>query len=81
MENKKFTRLDKVVMAIFPFQQFIYMSDDGKFAELLSETGTIHYSQITIRSLAALYIWRSLPGISQLQYSFRLIPMRFPEKL
>ena len=51
MENKKFTRLDKVVMAIFPFQQFIYMSDDGKFAELLSEAGTIHYRQLDFLEL------------------------------
>lgn len=46
MENKKFNHLERVNTATYPFQEFTYLSDDGKLAELVSNEGTVHYRRL-----------------------------------
>lgn len=46
MNNKRFGHKERVTMATYPFEEFTYISDDGKFAELVSDDGSLHYRRL-----------------------------------
>jgi hypothetical protein len=46
MENKRFNHRERVSMATYPFEEFTYIADDGKLAELVSDEGTVHYRRL-----------------------------------
>jgi hypothetical protein len=46
MKNKRFNYKERVTMSTYPFEEFTYISDDGKLAEVISDEGTIHYRRL-----------------------------------
>lgn len=46
MENKRFSPKERVSTATYPFEEFTYLSDDGKIAELVSDEGRVHYRRL-----------------------------------